>query len=50
MSDPLIETWQIHQRINLYLLDAIPAEALGDVSASKGRTVAKQFAHVQTAD
>jgi uncharacterized damage-inducible protein DinB len=42
----MTETWAIHNRINLYLLDAVPAEALGDVSASRGRTVAEQFAHV----
>ena len=46
MDEQLLETWSIHNRINLYLLDAVPAEALGDVSASKGRTVAEQFAHV----
>lgn len=46
MDEQLLETWAIHNRINLYLLDAVPAEALGDVSASKGRTVAEQFAHV----
>lgn len=46
MDDPLIETWRIHDRINLYLLDAIPDEALGDVSASKGRTVGEQLAHL----
>lgn len=46
MDEQLLETWAIHNRINLYLLDAIPPEALGDVSASKGRTVAEQFAHV----
>jgi uncharacterized damage-inducible protein DinB len=44
--NPLVETWQIHNRINLYLLDAIPAEALGDVAPSKGRSVAEQFAHL----
>jgi uncharacterized damage-inducible protein DinB len=46
MHEQLLETWAIHNRINLYLLDAVPAEALGDVSASKGRTVAEQFAHL----
>ena len=44
--DELIESWEIHNRINLYLLDAVPAEALGDLSASKGRTVGEQFAHL----
>ena len=28
MDEQLIETWNIHNRINLYLLDAIPDEAL----------------------
>jgi len=46
MDEQLLETWAIHNRINLYLLDAIPADALVGVSASKGRTVAEQFAHV----
>ncbi|HEX8830168.1 MAG TPA: DinB family protein [Longimicrobium sp.] len=46
MDEQLLETWAIHNRINLYLLDAVPPEALGDVSASKGRTVAEQFAHM----
>jgi uncharacterized damage-inducible protein DinB len=46
MGDPLVETWAIHDRINLYLLDAVPAEALDKVSASKGRTVGEQFAHL----
>ena len=42
----LIETWRIHSRINLYLLDSIAPEALTNVSASKGRTVGEQFAHI----
>ncbi|GHN00778.1 hypothetical protein WSM22_22670 [Cytophagales bacterium WSM2-2] len=42
----LIETWEIHNRINIYLLDAIPEEHLSDVSASKGRNVGEQFAHI----
>jgi uncharacterized damage-inducible protein DinB len=47
MSDSHIaEAWAIHDRINRYLLTAIPDEALGSVSASKGRTVAEQFAHI----
>ena len=44
--EQLLETWEIHARINLYLLDAIAPEALGDRSASKGRTVGVQLAHV----
>lgn len=42
----LIETWQIHNRIHLYLLDAIARESLTDQAASKGRTVGEQFAHI----
>lgn len=42
----LVETWQIHDRINLYLLDAIAPESLNSHSASKGRSVGEQFAHL----
>lgn len=45
-ASDLIETWEIHNRINLYLLDAVSEEYLPDVSASKGRTVGEQFAHM----
>jgi uncharacterized damage-inducible protein DinB len=41
-----LETWEIHDRINLYLLDATESTALGSVSASKGRSVGEQFAHI----
>jgi uncharacterized damage-inducible protein DinB len=43
---PLIETWQIHNRINLYLLDGVAPGALADVAPSRGRSVAEQFAHL----
>jgi uncharacterized damage-inducible protein DinB len=46
MEEQLVETWQINNRINLYLLDAIAPEALAGVSASKGRSVGEQFAHL----
>ena len=46
--NPIIETWQIHNRINLYLLDAIADDALAAQSASKGRTVGQQFAHIHS--
>ena len=42
----LIETWQINNRINLYLLDAVSEEHLIDALASKGRDAGKQFAHI----
>ncbi len=42
----LIETWQVHDRINLYLLESVAPGSLNGVSASKGRTVGQQFAHI----
>jgi len=42
----LLETWDIHDRINLYLLEAVSQDALPGSSASKGRTVGEQFAHI----
>src|SRR5260370_23123631 len=41
-----LDAWEIHNRINLYLLDAIEAEHLNDHLASKGRSVSEQFAHI----
>jgi uncharacterized damage-inducible protein DinB len=46
MKEQLLETWNIHNRINLYLLEAIAAENLKEVSASKGRNIGEQFAHI----
>ena len=42
----LLETWDIHNRVNLYVLDAVEPEHLGDAAASKGRNVGEQFAHI----
>lgn len=41
-----MDTWDINNRINLYLLDAVEPEHLKDLSTSKGRNVGEQFAHV----
>jgi uncharacterized damage-inducible protein DinB len=41
-----IETWEIHNRINLYLLDSVEPAALRSLSASKGRMTGEQFAHI----
>src|SRR5438552_184359 len=46
MDDQLVETWNIHNRVNLYLLGAVPAEALGLSLAPKFRTVYQLFAHL----
>jgi hypothetical protein len=43
MEEQLIETWSIHDRINRYLLQAIPADALGSVLGPKHRTVYQLF-------
>lgn len=45
-DNQLLETWQIHDRINLYLLDAVDPQSLPSHSASKGRSAGEQFAHV----
>jgi uncharacterized damage-inducible protein DinB len=41
-----LETWDIHNRINLYLLDTVAPASLQGLSASKGRNVGEQFAHI----
>jgi len=46
LENQIVDTWNINNRINLYMLDAIPPAALNDLSASKGRTVAQQLAHL----
>lgn len=47
MTDQLVDSWMINHRINLYLLDAIPPEALPAVLVGmKGRSVAEIFAHI----
>ena len=45
-ADNLLETWDIQNRINLYLLDSIEAAYLKDVGATKGRSVGEQLAHL----
>ena len=46
MQDQLLETWHIHNRINMYLLAGIRPEALADCPTAKGRNVGDQFAHI----
>ncbi len=45
MPDPLVETWAIHNRVNLYLLDSIPDGALS-AALAKSRSVNELFAHI----
>ena len=46
VTEQLLETWNIHNRICLYLLEAIDSDSLDDVGATKGRSVGEQFAHI----
>lgn len=46
MDEQLVETWQIHDRINRYFLDAVADDALGAAPSPKHRSVYKLFAHV----
>jgi uncharacterized damage-inducible protein DinB len=46
MEEQLVETWNIHNRVNLYLLDAVPPAALGAALTPKFRTAYKLFAHL----
>ncbi|MDR3635780.1 MAG: DinB family protein [Isosphaeraceae bacterium] len=45
MNDPIVDTWDIHNRINLYLLDAVPENALAS-AIGKSRNVSALFAHM----
>ena len=46
MTEHLIETFDINNRINIYLLSSLEEEHLKDQAGSKGRTVGEQFAHI----
>lgn len=52
MPDDILEAWRLHEEINHFLLDSIPAEGLLAVpllkggTPGKGRTVARVFAHM----
>jgi uncharacterized damage-inducible protein DinB len=46
VDEQLVETWNIHDRINCYLLNAIPADALPATIGPKHRTVFQLFAHI----
>lgn len=48
MTDAVIETWRIHARINLYLLDAIAPEAFAAETPKKGRSFIGMLAHIHT--
>jgi uncharacterized damage-inducible protein DinB len=46
LAEQWIESWQINQRIHVYMLEAIPEAALQGKATSGGRSVAEQFAHI----
>ncbi|MBS1514618.1 MAG: hypothetical protein JSS63_06280 [Bacteroidetes bacterium] len=46
MTEQLIETLSINNRINLYLLSSLKDEFLKDTAGGKGRNVGEQFAHI----
>src|SRR5689334_22572403 len=46
MLNDLLDTWRIHNRINLFLLEAISAEALQAKTEGYSRSVAAIFAHI----
>ena len=45
-DNSIVETWRINDRINVYLLDAVEPTSLNAYTASKGRSVGEQFAHI----
>lgn len=46
MQDQIVDTWNIHNRINLYLLDAIPPDSMTASLPPKSRSVHDLFAHI----
>jgi uncharacterized damage-inducible protein DinB len=46
MEDQLLDTWRIHSRITLYILDAIAPEAWAAAAPAKARGFAQMLAHV----
>jgi uncharacterized damage-inducible protein DinB len=45
-DDGILEAWGIAHRMTLYVLDALPDEALADKTGAKGRSVGEMFAHI----
>ena len=46
LTAQIVEAWNIHSRIVLYLLEGIPEEAHSSVAAKRGKTVRSHFFHV----
>ena len=45
--EPLLDTWDINARLNMYLLDAIPDDQLS-IRLEKGKTVMGNFTHIHS--
>ncbi len=45
LAEQLVDTWRIHQRVHLYLLESLTPEGLATPLA-KGKSVGSQFAHI----
>ncbi|MCB0490031.1 MAG: hypothetical protein KDC99_16230 [Cyclobacteriaceae bacterium] len=46
LSNDIIKTWAIHTSMSHKLLESVSKESLSDQSASGGRSVGQQFAHI----
>ncbi len=47
LEEQILETWRIHNRINLYMLENIPEDAFSaTLSKRGGRDIARQVAHL----
>ncbi len=46
MASDLVEAWRMSNEANLFLLESLPKDFLGDRYGSRTRTVAAQFAHI----
>ncbi len=52
MTEDVLEVWRVHEEINVFLLENIPAEGFGAVTLLKngkpstGRSVSRVFAHL----
>ncbi len=45
LAEQIVDTWRIHNRIHLYLLEALSPEAL-ETPLAKGKSVGIQFSHI----
>jgi len=46
MEDSLIAAWNTHNRIQVFVLQALPEANLVDTAQPRGKTVGEQFAHM----